>query len=163
MLHYVSGDILLTKAIAIAHGVAPNDHFDAGLAMSLRQQWPAMYKDFRHYCHTGGCKAGGLWAWAGADGTRIINLLCQDPAPSHNQRPGPASATHVGHALHALAAFIVEEKITSLALPRLATGVGRMDWGEVKPLIERHLGPAKIPIYVYEIYHAGQQAQEPGA
>lgn len=162
MLHYVSGDILLTKAVAIAHGVAPNDHFDAGLALSLRQQWPAMYKDFRHYCHTGDCKAGGLWAWAGADGTRIINLLTQDPPKSHNQRPGPASATHVGHALHALADFVAVENITSLALPRLATGVGRMDWNEVKPLIERHLGGIAIPIFVYETYHAGQQAAEPG-
>ena len=162
MLHYVSGDILLTKAVAIAHGVAPDDHFDAGLALSLRQQWPAMYKDFRHYCHSGGCKAGGLWAWAGADGTRIVNLLTQDPPRSHNQRPGPASATHVSHALHALSAFIVEEKIASLALPRLATGVGRMQWAEVKPLIERHLGSMHIPVYVYETYHAGQQAAEPG-
>jgi O-acetyl-ADP-ribose deacetylase (regulator of RNase III) len=160
MLHYVNGDILLTKAVAIAHGVAPNDHFDAGLALSLRQQWPAMYKDFRHYCHTGDCKAGGLWGWSGADGTRIINLLTQDPPPSHNQRPGPASATHIGHALQALCSFIVEQKIASLALPRLATGVGRMDWAEVKPLIERHLGSIEIPIYVYETYHAGQQAEE---
>jgi O-acetyl-ADP-ribose deacetylase (regulator of RNase III) len=163
MLHYVEGDILLTKAVAIAHGVAPNDHFDAGLALSLRQQWPAMYKDFRHYCHTGDCAAGGLWAWAGADGTRIINLLTQEPPPSHNQRPGPASATHVGHALRALATFVVAEKISSLALPRLATGVGRMDWVEVKPLIEQHLGALDIPIYIYETYHAGQQAKEPGA
>jgi O-acetyl-ADP-ribose deacetylase (regulator of RNase III) len=162
MLHFVSGDILLTKAPAIAHGVAPNDHFDSGLAMSLRQEWPAMYKDFRHYCHTRECKSGSLWAWVGADGTRIINLLTQNPPPSHNQRPGPASATHVGHALHALSAFIDKEKITALALPRLATGVGRMDWADVKPLIERHLGPIEIPIYVYETFHAGQQADEPG-
>ena len=30
MIHEVSGDILLTQAQAIAHGVAPNDHFDSG-------------------------------------------------------------------------------------------------------------------------------------
>ena len=28
MIHEVVGDILLTKAQAVAHGVAPNDHFD---------------------------------------------------------------------------------------------------------------------------------------
>jgi hypothetical protein len=37
-----------------------------------------------------------------------------------------------------------------------------MQWAEVKPLIERHLGSMHIPIYVYETYHAGQQAAEPG-
>lgn len=160
MLHFVAGDILLTRAVAIAHGVAPNDHFDSGLALSLRERWPAMYKDFRHYCHTGNCKSGGLWAWAGADGTRIVNLLTQEAPPSENQRPGPASETHVSHALHALAAFVADEGVTSLALPRLATGVGKLSWDVVKPLIERHLAGLDIPVYVYETYHAGQQAKE---
>ena len=153
MLHYVSGDILLTRAVAIAHGVAPNDHFDSGLALSLRERWPAMYKDFRHYCHTGDCKAG-------ADGTRIVNLLTQEAPASQNQRPGPASETYVGHALHALAQFLVDEEIPSLAMPRLATGVGKLPWDVVKPLIERHLGSVDMPIYVYETYHAGQAGKE---
>ncbi len=51
MLYEVSGDILLTRAQAIAHGVAPNDHFDSGLALALRERWPSMAKDFRHYAH----------------------------------------------------------------------------------------------------------------
>ena len=50
MLIEVSGDILLTGAHAIAHGVAPNDNFHQGLALALREEYPAMYKDFRHYC-----------------------------------------------------------------------------------------------------------------
>ena len=32
MLKEVAGDILLTKAKALAHGVAPNDNFANGLA-----------------------------------------------------------------------------------------------------------------------------------
>ena len=48
MLKEVAGDILLTKAEALAHGVAPNDNFANGLALALRERWPAMYKDFRH-------------------------------------------------------------------------------------------------------------------
>ena len=51
-LKEVAGDILLTKADMVAHGVAPNDGYANGLALSLRQQWPAMYKDFRHYSQT---------------------------------------------------------------------------------------------------------------
>ena len=42
MLKEVSGDILLTKAEALAHGVAPNDNFANGLALALREQWPAI-------------------------------------------------------------------------------------------------------------------------
>ena len=45
MIQQVTGDILLSNAQAVAHGIAPNDHFDSGLALSLRQDWPALYKD----------------------------------------------------------------------------------------------------------------------
>ncbi len=38
MIHDVSGDILLSSAQVIAHGVAPNDLFHSGLALSLREK-----------------------------------------------------------------------------------------------------------------------------
>lgn len=47
MIHDVQGDILLTQAQAIAHGASPNDHFTVGLALSVREMWPSMAKDFR--------------------------------------------------------------------------------------------------------------------
>jgi O-acetyl-ADP-ribose deacetylase (regulator of RNase III) len=155
MIIDVQGDILLSKAAAIAHGVAPNDHFDSGLALSLRQQWPAMVKDFRHHCQTTHPKAGELWAWTGADGRRVINLMTQAAAYGHGEKPGAASTENVNHALRALAKLVVAEKIESLALPRLATGVGGLDWRDVKPLIEHHLGGLGIPVYVYSVFHAG--------
>ncbi len=82
MLKEVAGDILRSKAEMVAHGVAPNDGHANGLALSLRQEWPAMYKDFRHYCQTFSPKSGELWAWAGAGGTRIVSLFTQEPAPA---------------------------------------------------------------------------------
>ena len=42
----------------------------------------------------------------------------------------------------------------------LATGVGGLDWAEVRPLIAKHLGDLKIPVYVYAVYHAGVAARE---
>ena len=89
MIHEVSGDILLTEAQAIALGIAPNDHFDSGLALSLRQDWPALYKDFRHFLHTNHPKPGGLWAWAGAGGKRVINLFTQEPRARRTRQTGP--------------------------------------------------------------------------
>ena len=73
MIKEVQGDILLSGAQAIAHGVSPNDNFAQGLALSLREQWPALYKDFRHYCHDAHPKAGDAWLWGAADGTRIVD------------------------------------------------------------------------------------------
>jgi O-acetyl-ADP-ribose deacetylase (regulator of RNase III) len=67
----------------------------------------------------------------------------------------------VRHALSLLVKIIASEKFTSLALPRLATGVGDLDWDDVLPIIENSLGGLAIPVYVYEIYHPGQAVDEP--
>jgi O-acetyl-ADP-ribose deacetylase (regulator of RNase III) len=161
MIHEVSGDILKSRAQAIAHGVAPNDDFHTGLALSLREHAPALYKDFRHYCQSTHPKSGGLWTWAGADGRRIINLFTQDGAEGHHGgKPGKATVSNVRHALKALRAEIDEQKIATLALPRLATGVGGLDWADVSPLVQEYLADAGIPVYVYTTYHAGVVADE---
>ena len=161
MIREVSGDILLSKAQVIVHGVSPNDPFHSGLALQLRERWPAMYTDFRHYCQSQHPKPGTLWAWMGADGTRVVSLFTQDGAEGHHGGgPGLATVPHTGHALRELHKLAVAEKFTSIALPRLATGVGRLAWNDVAPLIKQHLDALTIPVLVYATYHAGQQADE---
>ncbi len=159
MIKEVSGDIMLTSAQAIAHGVAPNDHFDSGLALSLREAYPSMAKDFRHYCKTASPEPGGAWIWGGADGKKVVNLMTQEPANGHGH-PGHAKLQHVGHALKSLAKMAKSEGLSSIALPKLATGVGKLDWWEVKPLIEQHLGGLGIPVFVYSTFVKGQKAEE---
>lgn len=129
MIREVEGDILLTKAQVVAHGVAPGDHFDSGLALSLRESWPAMVKDFRHFCQGRHPKAGEIWYWGGAEGPAIVNLMVQEAAYGHGEKPGKATLEHVHHALKALVKLVAAEGITSLALPRLATGVGGLEIG----------------------------------
>jgi O-acetyl-ADP-ribose deacetylase (regulator of RNase III) len=161
MIHSVEGDILLTRAQAIAHGVAPMDPMNQGLAKALHEKYPAMHKDFHHWCHQEHPKPGEAWMWGGPGGIRIINLLTQEGGYGHGARPGKANTTHVNHALRALKKIVQKEKIDSLALPRLATGVGGLEWEEVKPLIEHHLADLDIPVYLYETYRPGVQADEP--
>ncbi len=162
MIYEVAGDILLTRANAIAHGVAPNDHFNNGLALSLREQWPAMAKDFRHYANQTHPKEGDIWMWGGAGGVRIFNLLTQAGKHEHGAKPGPATLSNVNHCLKRLRHELDKGEISSLALPKLATGVGGLHWSDVLPLIEKHLAELPIPIYIYSTYHKGQQANEIG-
>lgn len=162
MIHEVAGDILLTKAQCIAHGVSPSEHFESGLALALREAWPAMAKDFRHYAHNSHPKPGELWTWGGVGGVRIINLLTQEGEHHHGAKPGRANSANVNHCLKRLRHEVEVEQIQSLALPRLATGVGGLEWSVVQPLIQHHLGDLQIPVFVYTTYHKGQPAVEPG-
>jgi O-acetyl-ADP-ribose deacetylase (regulator of RNase III) len=164
MIHEVSGDLVLSSAAAIAHGVAPNDHFNSGLALQLRERFPAMFKDFRHYGQTAHPKPGDLWTWSGVgpEGpVHIVSLFTQDGGFEHGAKPGRAHVDSVNHCLKKLHKWVEEQKPASLALPRLATGVGGLKWEDVSPLIRQHLGAVKIPVVVYTGFKAGVKASEP--
>lgn len=142
----------------IAHGVAPNDHFATGLALALRERWPAMVRDFRHYIRAERPKAGSTWAWPTTDGQRIVSLLTQEGDYGQGTTPGPAQLEHVRHALRALRQFVEREGVTSVAIPKVGTGVGGLDWADVRPIIEAELGTLQVPVYVYATYRPGQAA-----
>ena len=161
MIHELSGDILFSGAKAIAQSVAPNDDCMHGLALQLRERLPAMYKDFRHYCQTHHPKSGGQWAWMSADGRLIVNLFTREGSYGTSSKPGEAKLSNVNHALHALRNFIQKENVPSIALPRLACGMNGLDWSEVRPLIDKHLGDLNITVYIYTTYHKGERADEP--
>jgi len=160
MIIKVEGDILLSKAQVIAHGVAANDPMSQGLSKSLHEGMPSMHKDFHHWCHLEHRNPGEAWVWTAADGVRIVNLLTQEGGYGHGARPGKATTKNVAHALKALKKMATKEQFTSLALPRLATGVGGLSWDEVEPLIEEKLGELDIPIYLYATYIPNQAANE---
>lgn len=161
MLHEVSGDILLSKAEAIAHGLAANDPMDQGLALALHQDYPAMHKDYHRWCHNQQRKPGEAWIWASADGKRIVNLITQEGGYGQGAKPGKASTKAVNAALRALKKIVKKERLKSVALPRLATGVGGLQWRQVRPLIKNQLGDLDIPVYVYATYVPGTKAKEP--
>lgn len=165
MIRSVEGDILLSDAQVIAHGIATNDPFDSGLALALRERFPSMVKDYRHAIHAKEPKTGEVWYWhgVGEDGRThsIVNLLTQGmQSQAKSARPVKARLEDVNHALRELARLVTEQGVQSLALPRLATGVGGLEWSDVKPLIEQHLGALAIPVLVYEVFRPGQKADE---
>jgi O-acetyl-ADP-ribose deacetylase (regulator of RNase III) len=162
MIYEVSGDILLSHAQVLAHGVAANDPMNHGLAMALHANYPAMHKDFHHWCHQQHPKAGEAWCWSGAAGVRIVNLLTQEGGYGRGSKPGKATTRSVNKCLRALKKLVLKEGFRSLALPRLATGVGGLEWSEVKPLIASQLGDLDIPVFVYSTYVPGQAAAEVG-
>ena len=90
----------------------------------------------------------------------LVNLITQDGGYGHGAKPGQATLKNVRKSLKKLKKMAKKEKFSSMALPKLATGVGNLDWDDVKPLIYEQLGEMKIPVYLYTVFHEGKQAQE---
>lgn len=160
MLIEVEGDILLSKADAICHGIAPNDNFTNGLALSLREQWPAMYKDFRHFCQSQHPKAGTLWTWSGPGHARIVNLFTQEAAYDAGSKPGKATIVNLNHCFRELKKEVKSQGIKSLAITKVATGVGGLAWKDVSALMKESLSDIGIPVYLYTSYKKGVSAEE---
>ncbi len=165
MIKEVAGDILLSKAELIAHGISAHDPFDSGLALALRERWPALVKDYRHDTHSRGINTGEIWTWVGvqenAGVRRIANLITQNTfGQGPTAKSDRATIENVRASLQNLAKFVGQEGISSVALPRLATGVGGLDWEDVKPLVTQYLGGLNIPVIVYTTYQKGVAADE---
>jgi O-acetyl-ADP-ribose deacetylase (regulator of RNase III) len=107
---------------------------------------------FPAFLQTGNPNPGESWLWQRSGHKKIVNLLTQEPSSGHGGHPGRATLSHVNHSLKELAKIARKEKFTSLALPRLATGVGKLNWEDVKPLIENHLGDLGIPVPDLQIF-----------
>jgi O-acetyl-ADP-ribose deacetylase (regulator of RNase III) len=164
MIREVCGDILLSNAHLVAHGVAPNDDFKSGLALALRQKFPALYKDFRHWCRMRSPRPGEAWVWSGVgEAGRTVHVAClltQEPAEHEGSHPGRAKSSYVNKALHALRKIVEHERFTSVALPRLATGVGGLAWEEVRPLVVASLDTLDVPVLVYTTFKKDVAADE---
>jgi O-acetyl-ADP-ribose deacetylase (regulator of RNase III) len=161
MIFKVEGDILLSTAQAIVHGVGINDPMDKGLALELRNKYPPLQKDLNRWCHQHNTKPGEAWMWAGQNNVRIVNLITHENMESNDHHYDKATLSNIRHALSALVKIVTLEKLSSIALPRLGTGLGDLDWDDVWPLIENILGGLDIPVYVYVAYYPGQPADEP--
>jgi O-acetyl-ADP-ribose deacetylase (regulator of RNase III) len=161
MIYKVEGDILLSKAQAIVHGVGVNDPMDKGLALKLRNKYPSLQKDLNRWCYQHDTKPGEAWMWVGQNNVRIVILITHENTESNDHHYDKATLNNIRHALSALVKMVAFEKLTSIAVPRLGTGLGDLDWDDVSPLIENNLGGLDIPVYVYVAYCPGQPANEP--
>jgi O-acetyl-ADP-ribose deacetylase (regulator of RNase III) len=160
MMKEVTGDILLSDAEAIAHGVSVDDDFKHGVGAKLKEEWPQMYKDFRHFCKTHSPKVGDVWTWKGPGSPVIFNLFTQAAPENDGGIPGKASLSNVHHALKNMTKELKKEEIKSVAFTRLATGVGGLDWNEVKTTLTTDLREYDGKVIVYSTFKASLKAAE---
>ncbi len=162
MIYEVEGDMMLTRAQVIAHGVAVNDPMIRGLARKLHERFPAMVTDYSEWCQEQNPEPGKIWLWGDADKIRIVNLITQEGGGDGMGRPGRESKIAIHRALRALTKLAIDEKFTSIAMPKLGAGFGGVDWLEVRGMMDSQLDELLFPIFVYVTELDGQVASEPG-
>lgn len=144
------GNIVFSKSDAIVQGIAPDEDFTQGVALAVSQKHPGIVEDFEQYRAANEPAPGDVWAWRNGAGPRVVSLFVREAAADHR---GKARLEWIDAALARLRELIEREHLRSVALPRLGTGAGDLDWREVKPLIQKHLGDLTTRVYLYTIFN----------
>jgi O-acetyl-ADP-ribose deacetylase (regulator of RNase III) len=147
MIKSISGDILRTTSEYLAHGVATGaqEGLGTGLALKIASQWPEVQKHFKQFTRGNKFQGGDLFVVAPARNRPGVIYIATQPDMYH------ATTSFLNRGLRKLARYCVKNKIESVSLPRIGSGLGKLDWEtETKPLIMKHLADLDTTFYLYE-------------
>ena len=162
MIYEVEGDILMSRADVIAQGVAVNDPMSSGLARKLQEKFPSMREQFIEWCEQTNPEPGNIWLWEGNGKTKVLNLIVAEAADPNLHRASRPNKIAVHRAFRAVNKLVVDERLSSIALPKIGSGAGGIDWLEVRGMMHSQLGELLIPLFVYVTELEGMLASEPG-
>ena len=143
-VNYIKGDLMNTACDVIAHGVAARDEEDmgTGLAKYTREKWPESFERFKKMRRSLPFNEGNVII--DHENAPAIAYLATQPDLTH------AELRYVNSSLHELRSQLEDGHYTSCALPKIGCGYGRLQWEDVKDLIERRLSDSFVRCVVYE-------------
>jgi O-acetyl-ADP-ribose deacetylase (regulator of RNase III) len=143
MITYVQDDLFQSKAQVLVNPVNVMGVMGKGLALEFKKRYPAMFEEYRTLCENSQFKVGDLWLYKTTD-KWVLNF----PTKNHWREPSTVEIIQAG--LNRFAATYEENSITSIAFPKLGSGLGGLDWGkQVRPIMEQYLQPLPIEILIY--------------
>ena len=148
MLHFITGDLLQSKAQALVNTVNTVGVMGKGIALQFKENFPANNKAYIDACKLKSLVPGRLLMVTDKSIHFGLKEIINFPTKVHWK--APSKYEYVEDGLKALRILIQEKNIRSIAIPPLGCGNGGLDWAVVKPMIVRHLGDLDIDVQVYE-------------
>ncbi len=136
MIEYKTGDILTEDAEAIVNTVNCVGVMGRGIALQFKNAFPANFKSYAAACKREEVQPGRMFVFETGGLTNpkfIINF------PTKRHWRGKSRAEDIESGLKALTDVIQERSIQSIAIPPLGSGLGGLDWSQVRLKIEEAL------------------------
>ena len=148
MIEYKSGDILKEDAEALVNTVNCVGVMGRGIALQFKKAFPKNFKAYASACKNGEVQPGRMFVFKTGQLTNphyIINF------PTKRHWRGKSRMEDIETGLKALVNIIRQCNIRSIAIPPLGSGLGGLDWSEVRSHIEAALQPlTDVRITIYE-------------
>ncbi|MGH7442944.1 MAG: type II toxin-antitoxin system antitoxin DNA ADP-ribosyl glycohydrolase DarG [bacterium] len=148
MIQYAHGDILGAQADALVNTVNCVGIMGRGIAFQFKSVYPANFKAYAAACKRGLVQPGRMMVFETGQLTGpgyIINF------PTKRHWRGKSRIEDIETGLTALAGEVRARGIRSIAIPALGSGLGGLDWAEVRPMIEKaFVGQPELKVLIYE-------------
>ena len=146
MIEYQTGDLLGSDAEALVNTVNCVGVMGKGIALQFKKAFPDNFKVYAKACKQDEVAPGRMLVTERLDSPKyIINF------PTKRHWRAKSRMADVESGLAALADEIRERQISSIAIPPLGSGLGGLDWSDVRSRIEESLGRLPdVRVLVYE-------------
>ena len=148
MIEYKTGDILIEDAEAIVNTVNCVGVMGRGIALQFKKAFPANFKSYAAACKREEVQPGQMFVFdtGGLTNPRfIINF------PTKRHWRGKSRIEDIESGLSALTNVIKERNIQSIAIPPLGSGLGGLNWLQVRSMIEETLkGLHDVRVIIFE-------------
>jgi len=147
MIAYKTGDILSEDAEALVNTVNCVGVMGRGIGLQFKKAFPENYKSYTAACKRNEVQPGRMFVFETGQMTNpryIINF------PTKRHWRGKSRVEDIDAGLVALADTIRSRDIRSIAIPPLGSGLGGLNWAEVRPRIEealREFSDRKVVIF----------------
>lgn len=123
-----------------------------GIALEFKFRYPDMFKQYTLQCERGEVRPGKLLLYTCAKKPWILNF----PTKDHWKLPSRIEYLEMG--LREFPRTCYQQRIKSVAFPKLGTTSGKLSWDVVRELMYAHLEP--LQDLTVEIYHFNHQAPD---
>lgn len=148
MIGYTTGDILTADAEAIVNTVNCVGIMGRGIVLRFRNAFPENFKAYEAACARGEVQPGKMFVFETGALTNpkyIVNF------PTKRHWRGKSRLADIDAGLVALAGEVRQRDIRSIAIPPLGSGLGGLNWRDVRPRIEAALrGIPDLAVIVFE-------------
>jgi O-acetyl-ADP-ribose deacetylase (regulator of RNase III) len=148
MIEFTTGDILGADAEALVNTVNCVGIMGRGIALQFKNRFPANFKAYAAACAREEVQPGRMFVFETHTLTNpkfIVNF------PTKRHWKGKSRMEDIDSGLAALAEEIRARGIRSIAIPPLGSGLGGLNWADVRPRIEAALcGINDLTVIVFE-------------
>ena len=133
MIKYKTGNILTEDAEAIVNTVNCVGVMGRGIALQFKKALPENFKAYATACKRDEVQPGRMFVYETGELTNpryVVNF------PTKRHWRGKSRMEDIQSGLKALTEVIKERNIRSIAIPPLGSGLGGLDWMQVKSQIE---------------------------